>query len=123
MLKFNSNGRKLIVEDFKILGIIFFGFLITIVVMTVLKHGFGIDMAHGRSVDCDKNYTDTQIDYWVKPYLKQIYDQLSLPFNFITAEEATNNSKGRKLRDFRVFKKMAKKINKNTIKRFYWKLR
>lgn len=62
VLKLNVKGRKLIADDFKLLGVIFFGFLITIVVMGVLKHGFGIDLAHPSdshtSTAHEKNYTD-----------------------------------------------------------------
>ena len=62
VLKLNEKGRKLIADDFKLLGVIFFGFLLTIVVMGVLKHGFGVDVSGGTQ-KCDKNYTDIQIDY------------------------------------------------------------
>ena len=121
VLKLNVRGRKLIADDFKFLGVVFFGFLLTIVVMGVLKHGFGIDLAKGGASheenSTDKNYTDIQIDYRVKPYLKEIYHKLSLPFNFISAKEASekHSQSSRKLKDISEIREIVHKIDKKAV--------
>lgn len=89
--------------------------------MGVMKHGFGIDVGGGKK-ECDKNYTDIQIDYRVKPYLKEIYHKLSLPFNFISAKEAAAKH-GRKLRGVRKVKDLIGKVDKRAVRRFYRKLK